>query len=186
MPNFWDQDALIPTPPPKGSRSKKDRVSAEQASGDMMELPKSRDNARKELDMLNRLAPQIDRAWDVYEKQLKGAGTIKSLREYLPSQGNAEVDRAFGQLRTLVRPATRTPGEGSTSDFESKLALQSTPDRYSFDASNEEAFKGLRRFVDVGRANATKRLGLPTPPPGVGRKAPAREYTIDRNGNLVR
>ena len=83
----------------------------------------------------------------------------------MPSQTNGQIDAAVAQLRALVRPATRTTGEGTISDFESKLNLQTVPDRWSFDGKNEEAMRGLQSFLDGNRVSYAKRLGLPTPPP---------------------
>jgi hypothetical protein len=171
----------------KGGGKGKPKLPAVPRSGDMLELSKGRDDARKAQALNSRVRAQLDQVQGLYNRHLKGSGPIKSLREYLPSQGNAQMDRAFGQLQTLVRPATRTPGEGAMSDYESKLAMQATPSRYAFDASNEEAMNGLRRFLDSNDAAFARQLGqqLPTPPPRP-RKAPSQSITIDAEGNIVR
>lgn len=135
------------------------------ARQDTMETAANRDKARAAMDLINRVQPQLDRVRSLYNSNLKGAGLFKSVREILPSQRNAQFDRAADQLATLVRPANHTPGEGAMSDFESRLALRSVPDRWSFDGSNEEALSGLQTFLDTSRADYGKRMGLPTPPP---------------------
>ena len=96
----------------------------------------------------------------------------------MTTQGNARFDNAVAGLRTLVRPAQRTPGEGAMSDVESKLAIQNLPDRFSFDGANEEALNNMQTFLDTSRAAYSKRLGLPTPPPSVRRKPSAKGWTI--------
>lgn len=147
-------------------------------TGETFEGSKSRDAARAALDQMDRIQPQIDRVRALYAEHLKGSGPLKSLGEYLPSQDNARFDNAVAGLRTLVRPAQRTPGEGAMSDFESKLAIQNLPDRYSFDGANEEALSNLQTFIDTSRASYSKRLGLPTPPPSVRRKAQSDGWAI--------
>lgn len=179
--------AMLPPAPP----GKRGKAPAADPRGEMMETQKDRDDARKSMDAINRVQPQLNRVRDLYNRTLKGGGPVQSLREYLPSQSNAEFDRAAGQLQTLLRPTQRTTGEGSMSDYESRLAVQTVPSRYAFDASNEESIEGMQRFLDQGRAQYAQRVGqrvgqgLPTPPPAA-RKAPTREFTIDRNGNLIR
>lgn len=150
-----------------------------------LETAKSRDDARKAIDLIERIRPHLDRTSQLYQKNLKGAGPLQSLREYLPSQSNAQFDNAASMLKLLVRGATRTPGEGAMSDFESKLALQPLPDRYSFDGSNEESLRSLQGFLDTNTAAYSKRLGLPTPPPRRGGSSP-RAIRLDANGNILK
>jgi len=157
--------------------------------GNRLELKKSRDDARKAIDMMDRIQPQVDRVRSIYSKSFKGTGPLQSAGEYLPafmSQKNGQFDAAVAQLRAFARPATRTPGEGSMSDFESKLAMQAMPDRWSNDAANEETISGLQTFLDTSRADYVKRLGLPTPPPGSKGLPPRSEITLDANGRIVR
>ncbi|PNQ03642.1 hypothetical protein H5V43_16305 [Sphingobium fuliginis] len=147
-------------------------------SGQPFETSKSRDAARAALDQMDRIQPQVDRVRALYNETLRGSGPLKSLGEFMPTQANARFDNAVAGLRTLVRPAQRTPGEGAMSDFESKLAIQNLPNRYSFDSANEEALDGLQTFLDTSRASYSKRLGLPTPPPSVRRKPSTNGWTI--------
>ena len=152
-------------------------------SGDVFESAKSRDSARSSLDLINRIQPQLNRVRDLYDRNLKGAGPMQSIREYLPSQSNSQFDNAVAGLRILVRPATRTPGEGAMSDFESKLAMQNLPERWSFDGANEEALTGLQRLLDTSRSDYSKRLGLPAAPPK--KSAAPRSVKIDENGKII-
>nr|WP_087573332.1 hypothetical protein [Sphingomonas sp. CDS-1] len=162
--NYTDPSAPAPVQPSK--------------TGDTFESPKSRDGARAALDQIDRIQPQLDRVRALYNENLKGSGPLKSVMEYLPSQDNARFDNAVAGLRTLVRPAQRTPGEGSMSDFESKLAIQNLPDRYSFDGANDEALNNLQTFLDTNRASYSRRLGLPPAPPSVRRKPSGNGWTI--------
>jgi len=152
-------------------------------SGQTLETSKARDDARKSLLLIDRVQPQLDRVKGLYDRQLKGAGPMQSLREYLPSQGHSQFDNAAASLRMLVRPLSRTQGEGAMTDFESRLALQPLPDRWSFDGANEEALVGLQRLLDTSRTTYAKQLGLPTPPPKP-RPRP-RNIRIDTDGNIL-
>lgn len=148
-------------------------------SGDMLETASKRDSARKAMSLINRVQPQLDRVSSLYGSQLKGSGPIKSIREWLPSPGNSQFDKSVAQLAALTRPVTRTEGEGAMSDFESKLALQLLPGRYSFDSSNEEAIRGLQELLDTARSDYSKQLGLPAPPPRAKSKPkPTNDWSI--------
>ncbi|HEX7856246.1 MAG TPA: hypothetical protein VF489_09035 [Sphingobium sp.] len=147
-------------------------------SGESFETSKSRDGARAALDQIDRIQPQLDRVRQLYSENLRGSGPLKSIGEYMPTQANARFDNAVAGLRTLVRPAQRTPGEGAMSDFESKLAIQNLPDRYSFDGANEEALTNMQTFLDTSRTAYSKRLGLPLAPPSTRRKPSANGWTI--------
>ena len=144
---------------------------------EQLELKTSRDKARAALALIGRVQPHLDRVQQLYDNNLKGSGPLQSLREYLPSQRNAQFDAAVAPLRQMVRQANHKPGEGAMSDFESKLALQGIPDRWSFDGKNEESLRNLQVFLDSSRDSYSKQLGLPTPPPN-GRRTPAAGWSI--------
>lgn len=163
---WWESDPYATAEDVKASASGGKAA----ASSQTYETEKSRDGARSALDQIERIQPQLDRVRALYNSNLRGSGPLKSAMEYLPSQDNSRFDNAVAGLRTLVRPAQRTPGEGAMSDFESKLAIQNLPDRKSFDGANEEALGNLQTFLDTNRAAISRRLGLPIPPPSV-RKA---------------
>lgn len=132
---------------------------------DVLETKSNRDKARGSVDRLGLVAEQLARVRQLYNDSLRGSGPIKSIREFLPSQANSQFDNAVQTLATLVRPTTRVEGEGSMSDYESKLANAPLPNRWKFDGANEESLRGLERIVSEGKSNTAKRLGLPKPPP---------------------
>ncbi|APL95976.1 hypothetical protein EWH08_11105 [Sphingobium indicum] len=136
-----------------------------QTDEERLELKTSRDKARSALALIGRVQPHLDRVKTLYDANLKGAGPVQSLREYLPSQRNAQFDAAVAPLRQMIRQANHKPGEGTMSDFESRLALQGVPDRWSFDGANEEALRNLQVFLDTSRDSYSKQLGLPKAPP---------------------
>ncbi|MET3725863.1 hypothetical protein [Sphingomonas trueperi] len=149
-----------------------------------LEMPKARDDARKALALIDRVTPLLDNVDKLQRTAMRGQG-LAGLKEYNPwRRENQEYDAATAMLATAVRPATRVTGEGSTSDFESKLALQVIPDRWNFDARNEGAIKSLRTFLNTSRENYTKQLGggLPKAPPPRRPAAPAQGggWTVTR------
>src|SRR3546814_14706913 len=65
-----------------------------QTDEERLELKTSRDKARSALALIGRVQPHLDRVKTLYDANLKGAGPVQSLREYLPSQRNAQFDAA--------------------------------------------------------------------------------------------
>lgn len=148
---------------------------AKAIAGTTLEMPKARDDARKGLATIERIVPILDRVEKLQRTQMSGTG-LAGLKEYQPwRQANQEFDAAAAQLRMIARPATRTPGEGTTSDFESKLAVAAMPDRWAFDARNNESIRGLRELIATSRRQYEHQLGqdrkLPTAPPSARPKA---------------
>lgn len=149
--------------------------------GGPLETASNRDKARAALALIERVEPQLKRVRQLQRSALGGKG-LAGLAEYNPfSTGNQEYDAAVAGLTSLVRPATRTPGEGAMSDFESKLAVATLPNRWKRDAYNEEALNGLQRLIDSSRQLYSRQLGLPQSPPTNPRNAAAslrRKYGL--------
>jgi hypothetical protein len=131
--------------------------------GGVMETPARRDGARSSLALIARLQPAIDRVRHLQETTLAPSG-VAGLAEYNPfSSANQEYDAAVAGLTALARPATRSPGEGSMSDFESRLAVAALPNRWKRDTYNHEAVDGLQRLVDTSSAWVPKHLPSASP-----------------------
>lgn len=134
-------------------------------AGGQLETATARDKARSAMILIDRLQPQIDRVRKLQRTALGRSG-LAGLAEYNPFSGqNQEYDSAVAQLTSLARPATRTAGEGAMSDFESKLATATLPNRWKRDAYNNEAIDGLDRLVTTSRKLYSQQLGLPAAPP---------------------
>jgi len=58
-----------------------------------------------------------------------------------------QYDRAVQLLRQFTRKLTRTPGEGSMSDWEGKLALLSNPNRGDYEAVTADKIDQLNMLV---------------------------------------
>lgn len=155
-------------------------VAASAPSGGALETSKGRDDARKALKTIELLQPQIARVRELQKKTL-GASGLRALGEFNPFSGdNQQYDSAVAQLTSVARPATRTPGEGSMSDFETKLATATLPNRWKRDKYNEEALNGLQRLVDTSRNLYGRQLGLPSAPPSPPKAAAGGAWKITR------
>ncbi|MBB3693011.1 hypothetical protein [Sphingomonas sp. BK580] len=155
-------------------------VAASADSGGALETSKGRDDARKAIKTIELLQPQIARVRELQRKTL-GATGLRALGEFNPfSEDNQQYDSAVAQLTSVARPATRTPGEGSMSDFETKLATATLPNRWKRDKYNEEALNGLQRLVDTSRTLYSRQLGLPVAPPSTPKPASSAGWKITR------
>lgn len=142
--------------------------------GGLLETPARRDMARASLLLINRLQPAVDDVRKLQRKAL-GATGVAALGEYNPfSSDNQEYDAAVAGLTALARPATRTPGEGSMSDFESRLAVAALPNRWKRDAYNEKALNSLQSLIDTHRDSYSRLLGLGAAQPRRLPQAPPR------------
>ncbi|MGK6323469.1 hypothetical protein ACMGDM_10295 [Sphingomonas sp. DT-51] len=133
---------------------------AAKSVGGLLETPTRRDMARGSLLLINRLQPALDEVRRLQKKTL-GATGITAVGEYNPfSSANQEYDAAVAGLTALARPATRTTGEGSMSDFESRLAVAALPNRWKRDAANIKNLDGLQALIDTHRDFYSRQLGL--------------------------
>jgi hypothetical protein len=130
-----------------------------------LETSQGRDKARAALLTIKRLQPALDRVRKL-QKSTLGKQGLAALGEYNPlSSANQEYDGAVAVLTAMARPATRTPGEGAMSDFETKLAVATLPNRWKRDSYNLEAISGLQRLIDTSKEEYGRQLGLPAAPP---------------------
>lgn len=119
------------------------------------------------------------------EAQLERVATLAAgnipfsggLSGYVPFSGAVsgkagEFDKAVDLLRSQIRSLTRTPGEGSMSDYESRLAAAILPSRTDTPEARAEALRGLQELVKGLRAGygemigGTPRPAAATPPAG--------------------
>lgn len=155
--------------------------------GGVLETAPNRDKARSGLAMIERIRPQLARVRKLQGSAL-GAQGFAGLAEYNPlSSTNQEYDAAVANLKTLVRPATRQPGEGSMSDFESKLAVATLPNRWKRDSYNREAIDGLQRLLDTTGDLYRTQLGYPANvAPSLPKVPPKSASRADRASALRR
>lgn len=160
--NTYRQQGLI-----KGQRAAPTAAANGQPAtqgGGPLETATARDKARSAMTTIDRLTPALARVRKLQNKTL-GASGLSALGEFNPlNQDNQQYDASVATLTALARPATRTPGEGAMSDFESKLATAILPGRWKRDKYNTEALDGLDSLVSTSRKNYAEQLGLPQAP----------------------
>ena len=162
----------------KGAEQARRAAAAAQNGQAPLETANNRDKAAAALALIDRVQPTLARVRHLQKTNLGRSG-VAGLIEYAPFvPANQEYDAAASMLKALARPAMRTPGEGSMSDFESKLAVQPLPDRYNTDSYNNEAINGLQAFLDTSRRQYSAQAGLPKPPPS--KAAKSRGWKIER------
>lgn len=77
----------------------------------------------------------------------------------------AEFDKSAALLAAQIRTLIRTAGEGSMSDFESRLALLPLPSRQDSDEGRAEAIRGLRTLLKEVEGRSKRLLAPPTASP---------------------
>jgi hypothetical protein len=66
----------------------------------------------------------------------------------IPSEDGKRYDAAVSLLQQFVRKLTRTPGEGSMSDWEGKLAMLANPSRNDYESVTQDKIDQLGSLVD--------------------------------------
>jgi hypothetical protein len=86
------------------------------------------------IDLIKKQLEKVKVAWEKAKKGLTGP-----LGQYVPSQSGEAFDAAIAALQPTLRQISRTPGEGSMSDYESKLANAQLPARGKWFKSTTQA-----------------------------------------------
>lgn len=121
--------------------------------------------ARQKLQGLRAIDAQLTRV----ENALTAAeqrGFTGPLWGNIPGTGafdaeSSVLDKSISQLAPLIRQLTRTPGEGSMSDYESRLAAMALPKRSDNPAAVREAIAGIRDLISQTAAGYSEMLGEP-------------------------
>jgi hypothetical protein len=86
------------------------------------------------IDLIKGQLEKVKVAWEKAKKGLTGP-----LGQYVPSRAGEAFDAAIAALQPTLRQISRTPGEGSMSDYESKLANAQLPARGKWFKSTTQA-----------------------------------------------
>lgn len=76
-------------------------------------------------------------------------------------EGGQKFDKAVAALAPFIRQLTRTPGEGSMSDYESKLAMMINPDRTNYESVTQQQIDDLYDMVETIESGYSGILGNP-------------------------
>lgn len=141
---------------------------------------------RGNINMKLRTLPNVERQLAEVERL---GSTLNDMNSGLvggrvPGSLNASAnayDKAVANLRTQIRQLTRTPGEGSISDWEGQLNELTLPGRTDTPEGRAQAIKDMRALVQGIRSGYQEMIGTPAPAPsGGGRRLPAPR---NRGGN---
>jgi len=140
--------------PPSGYRYK--------VNGDLEPIPGGpvvgQAGVKKGNGSLDALVAQINDYSGKYAGSVGATSGFGGLRDYLPSDSNAALDKSAALLEDIAIGAFKVPGMGAVSDADAaRMAAATKPDRWDRDAATRETLAGLRRRVDSARAAA----GLP-------------------------
>jgi len=114
---------------------------------------------------INALKMQLQKVRDSFSK-IKGSASAGMLQGYLPTEGGQEFDRSVAMLAPLARQITRTPGEGSMSDYESRLVQLGLPSRTNYENVTENQIRDWEDLINVleqGYAGFTPDQQVETP-----------------------
>lgn len=118
-------------------------------------------NVRKNYAELQVAQRQLDRMKEEWNKSQRNKG-LSSVWEYNPFNADNKVfDKTIDGFRSTMRKITKTPGEGSISDYETKLQQLELPDRWSFDEANLESFRNIEDRISSTMRMYEEVLGLP-------------------------
>lgn len=112
-----------------------------------------RGNISTKLHDLDAIDAQLRRVEELVPT-VESGGWTGAVGGYVPGDWDAEsgqFDKAVATLTSLIRKLTRTPGEGSMSDYESRLAAAIPPSRMGQNEGRDEAILGIRTLIENTR-----------------------------------
>lgn len=105
----------------------------------------------------------------------------------IPTSAGKSFDQAKAALALTVRGLTRTPGEGSFSDMETRLQQAALPDRNNYEEVTQQGIDQLKQMSTLLKEsyaqNVANGTGLPTANPESGETV---KWGRDANGKPVR
>jgi hypothetical protein len=151
------------------------RATASGNATDGVEMTKTQ---RGNVNMKIRTLPNIERQLSEVERLASGLDDINSgiVGGRIPGSLNAAAnayDKAVANLRTQIRQLTRTPGEGSISNWEGQLNEMTLPSRTDRPEGRAQAIRDMRALVQGIRTGYQEMIGSPAPAArGGGRRPP--------------
>lgn len=101
---------------------------------------------------------------------IEGSFSVGLVGGYLPSEGGRGYDATVDALRPFLRQISRTPGEGTMSDYETRQAEALLPSRNDHESVIKQKILQIRNIIKQSRSGMT----APAAPAGAGPTAPAR------------
>lgn len=151
------------------------KASASGVAGGGVEMTKQQ---RGNVNMKLRTLPNIERQLAEVERLGRDLDGYNSgfVAGRIPGGLNAKADaydKAVSNLQAQIRQVTRTPGEGSMSDYETRLNSATLPDRTSTGAGRAQSISDLRALIGGIKTGYEEMIGTPAAAPArPARKAP--------------
>lgn len=93
---------------------------------------------------------KVQKAFDGIKETLAAGGMGQTWLGALTNpEAGQKFDAAVAALAPFIRQMTRTPGEGSMSDYESRLAAAINPDRTNFEGVTQQQIDDLYDLVET-------------------------------------
>lgn len=132
--------------------------------------------ARAKMFSLNAIEAQMRRV-ETAMSDMEKNGYSGFLQGRIPGTLDASsnrFDKAVAALAPLIRQLTRVPGEGAMTDYESRLAQATLPDRVDTPEGRREALASIRELVRQTKIGYQKFLGNTPANPALSKGGPAR------------
>jgi hypothetical protein len=140
-------------------------------------------NNRRSLSLLKAQLANVRSAW-ARIKDTTEAGPGQGL---LPTPDGQRFDRAVTQLAPFFRQISRTPGEGATSDYESRLQQAALPSRTDYEATTEDSIANIENIISALEQEYDAALGArpqsPAPPSGAPRVGTVQDGYVYMGGD---
>lgn len=106
---------------------------------------------------------QLKRVEKLYNDHFKGIGP-GSIVEYFPTPRRKKLDAAANNLRPLLKPLIRDPGEGTFTDQDQALLDSLIPEGGKQDSDNEERMMGIQALIGDVRSQYEQQYGQQVTP----------------------
>ena len=109
---------------------------------------KQLENAKNKQSLLSTARMQLEQVKAKREQIRNSLASGAFGQGLLPTQFGKEFDAAVDPLRVTIRSLTRTPGEGSMSDYESRLAQAQLPTRDAYESVTDQQIQQMDDYIN--------------------------------------
>lgn len=141
--------------------------------------PKSVENVKGKKLILNVAKKQLMNVRKKFEAIQNSLSAGPGGQGRAPTPSGQAFDAAVDGLRNSIRSLTRTPGEGSMSDYEGKLAQLANPDRTRFESVTMQQIEQLEDLIntlDTGYGEMSADMDAPKTRATTGARDFGKEY----------
>jgi hypothetical protein len=139
--------------------------------------PKAAQNIKDKLQTLTLAKQQLAKVQASFDKikNTGAAGPKWTGQGMVPSEAGSLFDADVDGLRQTIRSLTRTPGEGSMSDWEGKLAGAANPDRKEYESATQRKIDNLSDMIALLESGYGRMHSEAENPDAAGNQKPVRQ-----------